>query len=139
MILMIPKHIKKDQNNPILKPQFHFLGEVSDSELIDLYRNAEALLFPSLYEGFGLPPLEALACGTISVVSRIEVLEELYSDSVIFVDPFDPKELTRFFVDGISAIEKENLFQNGQKLKKNLTWDKTALAYIEAFDQIAAN
>ena len=131
--------LEEIQNNPVLKPQFHFLGEVSDAELIGLYQNAEALLFPSLYEGFGLPPLEALACGMVSVVSRIEVLEEIYENAAIFVDPFDSEELTKIFEGGISKIAKENLLKNGQELKKNLTWEKTALAYIEAFNQIAAN
>lgn len=126
------------EQNPKLKPQFLFLGEVSDSELVALYRNAKALLFPSLYEGFGLPPLEALACGTLPVLSRIEVLEELYHGSAVFVNPVDLKELADFFMRGIEENDREKKLQNGLELVKNQTWEKTAMAYIEAFDQIAA-
>lgn len=64
-----------------------FAGYLSDEEIVYLYKHCEAFLFPSLYEGFGLPPLEALACGCKCVICNdIPVLREIYKDNVLFVD-----------------------------------------------------
>lgn len=125
--------------NPILKRQFIFLGEVSGSQLLALYQNAEALLFPSRYEGFGLPPLEALAAGILPVVSRIPVMTELYSEKAVFVDPEYPEELVNFFCEGNPKKTFAHLVENGKSLVKKLNWEVTALGYINAFHQIAAS
>ncbi len=66
-----------------------FLGAVSDKELIILYSNAQCFIYPSFYEGFGLPPLEAQACGCPAVVSDIPVFREVYKGSAVFCDPYD--------------------------------------------------
>ncbi|MDR3001206.1 MAG: glycosyltransferase family 4 protein [Fibromonadaceae bacterium] len=66
-----------------------FLGYVSDEEAKDLMQNAKAFLFPSIYEGFGIPPMEALALGTPVIVSDISVLREVYGSSAHYVDPYD--------------------------------------------------
>lgn len=68
-------------------PRIQFLGRVSDSELVKLYSNAEAFLFPSLYEGFGIPVLEAQACGCPVISSNAASLPEVLSDSALLVDP----------------------------------------------------
>ena len=66
-----------------------YLGYQSDERLRSLMENAKALVFPTLYEGFGIPPLEALALGTPAVVSDIEVMREVYGDTVKYIDPQD--------------------------------------------------
>lgn len=63
-----------------------FIGYVSDEELMALYRHASVFVYPSLYEGFGIPPLEAMMCGCPVVVSDIEVFHEVYEDSVEYCD-----------------------------------------------------
>ena len=70
-------------------PTVKRLGRVVDEDLVPLITGASALLYPSLYEGFGLPPLEAVACGTPALVSDIEVLRETVGDRVSFVPPGD--------------------------------------------------
>ena len=60
---------------------------VSTDELVELYRSAAALVFPSLYEGFGLPPLEAMACGCPVAVSRVASLPEVCGDAAVYFDP----------------------------------------------------
>lgn len=72
-----------------LADRVHFLGFVPDADLPPLYSAAEAFAFPSLYEGFGLPPLEALACGTPTVVSNVSSLPEVVGDAALQVAPTD--------------------------------------------------
>ncbi|HAT2212371.1 TPA: glycosyltransferase family 4 protein [Serratia marcescens] len=74
--------------------KFSFVGRVSDEELVDLYRNAFCFLFPSLYEGFGLPPLEAQACGCPVIASNAAAMPEVLGESAILVDPLNDDALT---------------------------------------------
>ena len=67
--------------------RIEWLGQVSDEKLADLYRRAQALVFPSLHEGFGLPPVEAMACGTPVIVSDLPVFHETVADAGLYVDP----------------------------------------------------
>lgn len=71
----------------------HVLGRVSDRELKALYENAACFVFASLYEGFGLPPLEAMSCGCPVVVSRVESLREIFDGAAFFCDPYDPIDI----------------------------------------------
>ncbi len=70
-----------------------FLGRVDDDELADLYRGAAAFVFPSLYEGFGIPPLEAQQCGCPVIAARAASLPEVLGASAIYVDPYDHVDL----------------------------------------------
>lgn len=82
-----------------------FTGFVEDKELPLLYKSAEAFLFPSLYEGFGIPPLEAMAVGCPVVVSRVASLPEIYGDSVLYVDPYNINDI----FNGMSKIINKDI------------------------------
>jgi len=69
------------------KQSLHFHEDIRDQELIDLYSNAAALVYPSLYEGFGIPPLEAINCNCPVIISDIPLFKELYGGYALFVDP----------------------------------------------------
>jgi glycosyltransferase involved in cell wall biosynthesis len=69
------------------------LGRVPDDDLHKLYVAARCLVHPALYEGFGLPPLEAMACGTPTVVSNVSSLPEVVGDAGLLVDPRNPEEM----------------------------------------------
>ncbi|AXE16418.1 glycosyltransferase family 1 protein [Runella rosea] len=71
-----------------------FLGRVSDSELKSLYKNAFCFIYPSFFEGFGLPPLEAMSCGCACIISNTSCLPEIYQDSVLYCDPQSPESLS---------------------------------------------
>jgi len=71
------------------------LGVVKDDELAKLYRTAQVLLFPSLYEGFGIPPLEAMACGTPVIAGRAGALPEICGKAAVLVDPTDAREIQK--------------------------------------------
>ena len=72
-----------------------FQGRVSDKKLAELYSNAICFVFPSLYEGFGLPPLEAQACGCPAIVSDVASLPEVFGDSVLYCNPTNVDDLTK--------------------------------------------
>ncbi len=76
-----------------LQKRVHFLGCVKDEDLPALYRGAICLILPSLIEGFGLPPLEAMACGTPVIVSRTTALPEVVGDAGLLVDPLDISDI----------------------------------------------
>jgi len=79
---------------------------VSDRELTNLYKNATALVSPSLMEGFGLPAIEALRVGCPVIVSDIPVFHELLGQSAIYFNPHDPKELAKILVSPIAKPKK---------------------------------
>jgi len=98
---------------------------VSDKELINLYKNATALVFPSLMEGFGLPAIEALRQNCPVIVSDIPVFHELLGDSAIYFNPHDPAALANILT---SKIEKPN------KLKKDFSWSKMARETLSVYE-----
>ena len=76
-----------------LHQHVRFFGFVPDKTLASLYRLASAFVFPSLYEGFGLPPLEAMAAGTPVITSNVSSLPEVVGDAAILIDPYDPSAI----------------------------------------------
>lgn len=114
-----------------------YLGYLSNLELAYLYNLASAFIYASLYEGFGLPPLEAMACGTPVIVSRSSSLPEVCGDAAYYVDPLR--------VDGISdgmykvfsdSAMRENLVQKGFVHAKAFTWDKSAQSHLSLFNEV---
>jgi alpha-1,3-rhamnosyl/mannosyltransferase len=113
------------------------LGYIPDPQMPVLYSGAAAFLFPSLYEGFGLPPLEAMACGTPVIVSNNSSLPEVAGDAGIFFNPLD--------VDGISgamdrmlndATWRENLSARGLAWAARFSWTRTADETIKVYRSV---
>ncbi len=77
-----------------LRPYCHFLGHVSNCDLLQLYNAALCLVHPAFYEGFGLPPLEAMACGTPAIVANVSSLPEVVGDAALLVNPEQDEEIT---------------------------------------------
>jgi glycosyltransferase involved in cell wall biosynthesis len=115
------------------------LGYVARDDLPNIYSAATAFVFPSLYEGFGLPPLEAMACGTISVVSRNSSLIEVMGNCGILIDdPLDPEEISARILEAIKEDTSPNdLVRRGLERAKKFTWEKTAQATIAAYHWVA--
>ena len=107
------------------------LGRVSQTELVDLYRRAAALVFPSLYEGFGQPALEALACACPAAVSDLPPLREVCGDAAVYFDPTDP--------ESIAAGVRETLARGGAAGPARaapFTWDACAARHEEVYREL---
>jgi glycosyltransferase involved in cell wall biosynthesis len=113
-----------------------WLGEVDDSELARLYRGAVCLAYPSLYEGFGIPVLEAMACGAPVVTTRGTAMEEVADGAAVLVDAQDPAEIAA----GIerAAAEREQLVARGLERARAFRWEAVAAATVEVYREARA-
>ena len=111
----------------------HWLGPVPDEELARLYRGALCFAYPSLYEGFGLPVLEAMACGAPVVTSRGSATQEVAGEAAVLVDPADPASIAAGLEAAISR--REELARLGPERASGYSWervaDETAAVYRE--------
>lgn len=110
-----------------------FLGRVNDNELAGLYSNALMFVYPSLYEGFGIPPLEAMAYGSPTIVANIDSLQEVCGDASLYVNPLDVEDISK----KISILANNNELRNEliQKGEKNITrfsWELSARQMIDS-------
>ncbi len=111
---------------------------VEDEQLVDLYNGAMAFVFPSLYEGFGLPVLEAMACGTPVITSNVTSLPEVAGDAALLVDPYDTGAIAaamrRVTTD---AVLRERLARAGEQRAARFSWDRTAALTWQVLQQAA--
>ena len=109
-----------------------WLGRITDSELKEYYMNACCFIYPSLYEGFGIPPLEAMACGTPTIVSDIPPLREVCSNASLYICPLDTEDIARKIMLLVSDIElRERLRIAGYNQYKRFTWKNSANAVYD--------
>jgi glycosyltransferase involved in cell wall biosynthesis len=101
-----------------------WLGEIGDDELVELYRGARALVYPSLYEGFGLPVLEAMACGTPVVTSRGGATEEVAGGAAVLVDPLDVESIATGIAE--AGARSDELRALGLARAKAFSWRAVA-------------
>ena len=109
-------------------------GFASDAQLAKLYRCSAAFVYPSLYEGFGIPPLEAMACGAVAIVANSSSIPEVVGDAALLFDPQSTDELAdqlRFVLD--NSIERDRMISAGKIREKEFSWDKTAAQTLEAY------
>lgn len=114
------------------------LGFVKDDDLPSLYSGSLGFVYPSLYEGFGLPVLEAMACGTPVIASRLAPLTKLVGDAGILVDPKDPSSLADVMIDLVSDEKlREKLSIRGLARAEEYSWDITAKRVWEILQKAA--
>lgn len=107
------------------------IGYVSDEELMALYRHASVFVYPSLYEGFGIPPLEAMMCGCPAIVSDIEVFHEVYGDSVEYCDCYSVIKWKQVIENVIT--DKKKYYMDIYQCTKLYTWNNTAKLVLNIF------
>ncbi|GEO04622.1 hypothetical protein AAE02nite_22860 [Adhaeribacter aerolatus] len=120
-------------NNPGLKellqedPDIIFTGYVPDAELAGIYHNALMFVYPSLFEGFGIPPLEAMQCGCPTVVSETSSLPEVCADASLYVNPLDSTTIAAA-IKLLSENEerRKELILKGFARAKDFSWQRSA-------------
>lgn len=113
-------------------------GYASEEQLISLYQNAEFFIYPSFYEGFGFPVLEAMALHCPVIVSNTSSLTEIVPDQKWSVNPNDVEEIAEKMISllDLSLESRDNLIQKNYSFTKNFSWEKTAQKYYEIFTSI---
>lgn len=113
-------------------------GYVTDDALIQAYQQADVFVLPSRYEGFGLPVLEAMACGTPVICSNTSSLPEVGGDAVVYMDPAQPASLTKAMLDlARDASMREDRARRGIARAAQFTWAETARKTLAAYERVA--
>jgi len=121
-------------------PDIIFTGYVSDHDLFGLYRRAEFFIYPSLYEGFGIPPLEAMACGCPVIVSRASSLPEICGDAALYVNPHDIDDIKRALSEILGNGElRQELILRGRERVKLFSWNDSAMRLMKIIQGIVNN
>jgi len=120
-----------------IREEVIWLGEVNDEELVALYNMAKLFVFPSYYEGFGLPILEAMSCGVPSIASNIPSFEEVAGESVLYFDPKSPNDLA----EKIWLVISDSLLSNrmrklGLERSGQFRWDTSAHKHMKILEEI---
>ncbi|CAI0921887.1 Glycogen synthase [Serratia plymuthica] len=132
---------KQDFSSLINKTEkIEFMGRVDDKDMIKLYQNALAFVFPSFYEGFGIPPLEAQSCGCPVISSNMASMPEVLRDSALYFDPYNEQDIA-------SAMEKiildkklrSELISRGDANIKRFSWSDSALKISQIVDEILSH
>lgn len=116
----------------------HFPGYVPEDDLPAFYHHAEALVYPSLFEGFGLPPLEAMASGTPVIASSGGAIPEVVGDAALLIDPTDVASFSHHMAELLTDADVcADLRQRGLDRVKKFTWRKTALSVLSLLESLA--
>ncbi len=127
------EEIKKIRN----KDKIKFCGFIPDEELPAFYNLADLYLFPSLYEGFGLPVLEAFASGCPVVTSKTGCTKEVTGDAAVLVDPYNIEDIAEKMKLVLTNSKlRDELIRKGFERVKNFSWEKTALETIKIFNSL---
>jgi len=118
-------------------PRIKYLGHLSDKEIVKLYQTVDCLIYPSLFEGFGLPPLEAMTCGCPVITSNLSSLPEVVGRAAILIDPYNVEEMaqTMIRVLGDEGLRKELSFK-GIKQAKKFSWDTSANQLMKILESL---
>lgn len=113
-----------------------FRGYISDRELAELFGSVRALVYPSFYEGFGFPPLEAMAAGTPVVTSRTSSLPEVVGDSALLVDPYSPDDIADKIAEALKPEIAQRLIQSGSQQVRRFSWDRAGEHMLGIYSEI---
>lgn len=126
-----------DERLPRRYPNVRWLGYVPESDKPHLYHSAFVFVYPSYYEGFGLPVLEAMAAGLPVITSFSTSLPEVGSGAVLLVDPYNVGEIAEAMKQlAQSSALRQRLIERGRALAQHFTWEKTAQATLRAFKHL---
>ena len=130
--------LKREAKSAKLKgDEFILTGYVTDNDLIQLYSRCELYVFPSWHEGFGLPALEAMACGAPVVSARSSSLVEVIAKDNALFDPFSEEDITRIITQALSDQGfRQELIDHGVEQSRKFSWEKTARKAMDALNEL---
>ena len=121
------------ESNPLIE----FKSDVCNNELVKIYNESMLFIFPSFYEGFGLPVLEAMACGTPVVCSDVTSLPEVGGDAVVYCDPNNVNDIVEKMEMVLSDKKlQQDMIEKGLKRAKQFTWEKAAQEHMKVFEEV---
>ncbi|MDA1093692.1 MAG: glycosyltransferase family 1 protein [Acidobacteria bacterium] len=122
-----------------LHKHVRFLGFLTTDTLATLYHLADAFVFPSLYEGFGLPPLEAMACGTPVLTSNVSSLPEVVDDAALLVDPHDTAAIAQAMHQILTdQPTRERLIASGRRRASSFSWETSVQRVLRIYREVGA-
>ncbi|PHV64319.1 glycosyl transferase family 1 [Cyanobacterium aponinum IPPAS B-1201] len=125
------------ENSPF-SDQIHHLGYLTDAQLAIFYAHADMFIYPSFYEGFGLPILEAMTLGTPVITSSVSSMPEVGGDAAIYVNPHDVDALAnRIYQLGLDPILRQSLIEKGKNRAKLYSWERVAQETLKAYSYLA--
>lgn len=123
--------------NEVNKGDIILTNYVGDEDLVNLYRNADMFVFPTLYEGFGLPVLEAMGCGAPVVTSNVASLPEITGDAAVLIDPLDVWQISEAMVKvALSDSLRRDLRKKGIDQAAKFCWSKTATGTLDVYRSV---
>lgn len=124
-------------NDLDLRDDVIFTGFIPDKDLPGIYSGAALFVFPSLYEGFGLPPLEAMACGTPVITSNVSSLPEVVGNAAILIDPYNIEELADAIYRVLSdANLRSEMINKGLSQVKKFSWERCARETLRVYEEV---
>jgi glycosyltransferase involved in cell wall biosynthesis len=125
--------------NSKVADRIHFTGFVNDEELLQLYNACELFVFPSFYEGFGMPILEAMACGRAVACSNTSAMPEVANATALLFDPESTEQMTRAIRDIVLDGQlRQRMERLGQQRASLFTWERTARQTLDVYYKVAA-
>jgi glycosyltransferase involved in cell wall biosynthesis len=121
-----------------IQPYIHVLGYVSDAALRWLYKHCWAFIYPSLYEGFGLPVLEAMAAGAATITSNVTSLPEVGGEAAYYVNPLDEASIAAALHWVEDDYQRQALQERCRHQAQRFSWETTAKTVYQAYEQALA-
>lgn len=129
--------LKKKTEDMGLRDRVVFAGYVPYEHLPYFYNCASLFVYPSLYEGFGLPPLEAMTCGTPTITTNVTSIPEVVQEGAVMINPYDIGELADKMYELLSDLElREQLTEKALRRAYNFSWKKTAIETIKVYEKV---
>ena len=128
--------ITKFLNEHSLREQVKFLGYIPEQAMPYIYHNASFLVFPSLFEGFGIPLVEAMKTGTPIICSDRGSIPEIVDDAALFIDPESPEDIALKMLNALESATRTDLINKCKKRAKAFSWEKTAKETLNVFRSV---
>ena len=135
----LENEIKKANLNDEIIERIYFKENVSEEVKFDYMSKAKLLVSPTLYEGFGLPPIEAMACGCPVIVSNTSCIPEVCGEAAMYIDPYNTESIADAIVELIEDADlRKRLIKDGLNRVKAFRWEYAAQEHVRVFENVLA-